>query len=126
MIRVGIIEDDKNVVKLLKTILEHMGNIEVVFEAFDTATAEEKVENVENFGADVIFLDGNLHARDDSGNDGRKLLAQIRAQRPETKVVWTSTSDHGTEVKEPEAVLKKGEMLVGTVMKTVRELFKGK
>jgi len=82
-----LVVDDHEVVRLgLRTLLSQQADIEVVGEA---ATAAEAVNQVSSLAPDVVLLDVRL-----PGRSGIEACRQIKARRPETRIVMlTSYTD---------------------------------
>lgn len=92
MVKVMIVDDDRNMVSLLKILLEMDGfevvNITHVVEFIDTVRAEEP---------DIVLLDVFM-----SSIDGKELMAELRKTQDvqTTKVVMTSGMDLAEECKQ--------------------------
>ncbi|NIV37268.1 MAG: response regulator, partial [Anaerolineae bacterium] len=75
-----LLVDDHEVVRLgVRALIERQPDMEVVGEA---ATVSEAITQAEKLAPDVVVLDIRL-----PGGDGMEACRQIKAQRPETRVI---------------------------------------
>ena len=82
MIKVIIIEDEPEIRKLLRKIIEKQADFEVVAEAGDFATA---VTEYAKYRADVVFADIDLNG--ESGLECVKVLLELN---PKLKVIFAT------------------------------------
>ncbi len=97
MRKVMLIDDDVVVVELLRTLLEMEG-----YDVITQCEGEEIVQSVQNHKPDVVLMDVYLKTSPGEGEDGLKMLAQIR-ENPDlsdTRVIMSSGIDFQVESKE--------------------------
>lgn len=86
--RVLVVEDDPDLREAIQGTLEKGGhNVVAVASTRDQAIALIS----SRLKIDVATLDGNLHDEIYDGEDGQVVLAVIRANRPEVKIVGVSS-----------------------------------
>lgn len=86
--RVLVVEDDSCLQEAIRETLERGGH-RVVGNAPTRDLAITLIKS--ELDLDVVTLDGNLHDGIYDGKDGQVVLAVIRANRPEVKIVGVSS-----------------------------------
>lgn len=89
-IRVAIVEDDLGVQKALRAIIQRAPNL-----SFCTAhsNAESALESILNSNPDVALVDINL-----PGMSGIKLVAELKARRPELHIMMITVYEDGEQI----------------------------
>ena len=89
-IRVAVVEDDLGVQKALRTIIQRAPNL-----SFCAAynNAESALESILNSKPDVALVDINL-----PGMSGIKLVAELKAQRPELHIMMITVYEDGEQI----------------------------
>jgi CheY-like chemotaxis protein len=86
---VAVFEDNKDWQKRIREILENDGH-SVVLTATNIKEALEATKRLKDLGVKVATIDGNLNSFEASGDDGRAIIAAIKANAPDVKTIGMS------------------------------------
>jgi DNA-binding response OmpR family regulator len=84
--RIAVFEDKETIRNFLCAAVETTSH-SIIGEA---ATLQDALQLIEDEEFDVAIVDGNLHPENGYCEDGKEIVAQVRAKKHAAKIIWFS------------------------------------